>query len=836
MPTTQPIEVFCSYAYKDEELLRELKAHLSSLQRQKLVSLWYDRRLVAGKDWRHELDEHMNSARLILLLISSDFLASDYCYGIEMQRALERHDAGEARVVPILLRPVDWQDESIARLQALPSGAQPITRWSDRDEALTDVAKGLRKVIAELAAPAASAPAAPMPPIWNVPFARNSCFSARQELLTHLSTELQSNQRAAIGQVQAISGLGGIGKTQLALEYAYSSKLAYRAILWARADNVESLNASYSEIAVLLDLPEKDSDLQDLIVQAVKDWLQKHRAWLLILDNADQPEVLVPFLPPVVGGHVLITTRATVLSGLDLAIAQPLALATFSREQGADFLLQRTGLLEHASEHERAMARAISEEAGGLPLALDQAGAYIEVTATSLDTYMELFQQRRAELLARRNSRSHPDPVATTWSLSIQSVEATNPAAVEILRFCAFLAPDAIPEEIFSKGAQQLGSILALTAADTYLFNEAIGALRAYSLINRDPRERALSVHRLVQFVVRASLSASTRKQWERRAVLALHAAFPQGDFENWSACERLLPHTLLYASWTGQTLDTSLRAASLHFRAGYYLTERGRYAEAEQLLQQALTMREQLVSPEHPDVAVSLNSLGALYVKQGKHAQAEPLFSRALAIAEKVHGPGHPAVATSLNNLATVYIEQRKYTDAELLYANALSISIQQFGPDNPLTLRYLNNLATFYLERKQWDKAEFLLQRSLTISEQLDADNLQNAAILSNLGYLYTNQGKYAEAEALFLRALALEEKYLGYEHVSTAETLFNLAYLYIQQEKYVEAEAFLLHALSIFERVQGKEHPNTQAARQYYAQLQQKTREVQPGKEKL
>lgn len=832
--TAQPVEVFCSYAHKDEDLWQALKSHLSSLQRQHVISLWYDRELLPGMDWAREIDERLNSARLILLLISAYFLDSDYCYGIEMRRAMERYGAGEAWVVPVLLRAVDWQDEPISRLQALPTNGRPITSWTNRDEAFTDVAKGLRKIITRLSSPATAAPPLITPPVWNVPFARNPFFSGREDLLTRLSAQLQGEQRAAIGQTQAISGLGGIGKTQLATEYAYRYQQAYQFILWARADNVEALNASYAEIAVHLKLAEKDAQDQEVIVQAVKNWLQRHRAWLLILDNADQPEILTPFLPPLVGGHVLITTRAADLSNLGLGIADSLVVETFSIERSALFLLHRANLLplaaplDQARQEEQEQARQISEELGGLPLALDQAGAYLRATRASLATYQQLYRQRRADLLRQRRSQEHPAAVATTWNISFERVEAVNPAAAELLRFCAFLAPDAIPEELLSKGAAHLGRVLAPVATDAYRLNEAIEALRAYSLIERDPGKRALSVHRLVQAVLRDSLPASKRKQWERRAVFALQATFPQGDFENWSICERLLPHALLYANWRGQTQDANLRAASLAFRAGYYLTERGRYAEAERLHMQALALREQQLSPEHPDVAVSLNSLGALYEKQGKYAEAEPMFLRALAIAEKVHGPGHPAVAVALSNLATLYGDQGKQAEVEALYQRALTICTQQLGPDDPVTALYLNNLAVHYMQQKQYAKAEPLLRNALTLFERESGpDHPQYATSLSNLAYLYADQGQFARAEPLFLRALAIEERHLGTEHPDTARNLFNLAHVYIEQGKYTKAEEFLKRALAIYEQTLGQEHPSTQSMRQQYHQLQQHMR---------
>ncbi len=144
------IELFFSYSHKDESLRDKLANHLKLLERQGVISAWYDRDITAGTEWEGQIDEHLESAQVILLLISADFLASDYCYDIELKRAMERHELGEARVIPIILRDVDWKGATFGKLQALPRNAKPITSWDNEDEAFTNVAKGIRKAVDEL--------------------------------------------------------------------------------------------------------------------------------------------------------------------------------------------------------------------------------------------------------------------------------------------------------------------------------------------------------------------------------------------------------------------------------------------------------------------------------------------------------------------------------------------------------------------------------------------------------------------------------------------------------------------------------------------------------------
>lgn len=270
--TLTPIEIFCSYAHEDEEWRQKLEIHLSLLRRQGLVSFWHDRLIPPGTNWAQAIDTHLETASVILLLVSAYFFASDYCYGVEMKRALEREAAGEARIVPILVRPVDWKDAPFAHLQVLPTDTKPLTSWKDENVALTNIVAGIRRVIEDVPLLAASIPRAAFPAIWNIPYPRNPFFLGRDGELRQLRSHLQAGRTMALSHPQAISGLGGVGKTQLALEYAYHYHQDYQAVFWVHAENQNALISSYVAIASLLQLPEREAKEQEVIVQAVKTW------------------------------------------------------------------------------------------------------------------------------------------------------------------------------------------------------------------------------------------------------------------------------------------------------------------------------------------------------------------------------------------------------------------------------------------------------------------------------------------------------------------------------------------------------------------------------------
>ena len=819
MPVT-PLEVFISYAHADASLRKELEKHLSLLQQRKLITSWHDRQIPAGAEWEGEIDAHLNSAQIILLLISADFLSSRYCYGIEMKRALERHHAGEARVIPIILRPVDWEQEpSLHMLQALPTNAKAVTTWPmppTYDEAFQDIAREIRKVVEEYGKHPVTA-IANIAQVWNVPYRRNPFFTGQESILTQLYTTLNANKFAALTQAQAISGLGGIGKTQIALEYAYRHERAYRAILWVQSDTRDAIVSGFSDLAGLLHLPEKDEQDQHLVVEAVKRWLEMHEQWLLILDNADDLDLLEEFLPTRSKGHILLTTRVQAQG----TIANGIEVVPMEGAEGALLLLRRAkvlppkALLEEGTASDLATAKEIVHELGGLPLALDQAAAYIEETACGLEGYLKRYRAQHTILLQRRGmrAREHPEPVATTWSLSFAKVEEISPTAADFLRLCAFLHPDAIPEELLTGGMpNSFPSLLTQTNSAT-VFDEAFATLRAYSLVHRHPETATLSIHPLVQAVLKDSLSNYQQRQLAKRVVHTVNRLFPSSEFANWKRCERYLLHAQTCAALIVRWYMAFPEAARLLNVSGSYLLHRGRHAEAEPLWQRALEIQEQQLGQDHPNTATSLNNLALLYRAQGRYAEAEPLLQRALAIREQQLGQDHPNTAMSLDSLGNLYQDQEKYAEAEPLLQRALAIREQQLGATHPDTITSLDSLGNLYRVQGKYTEAEPLLQRALAICEQLlGQDHPFTAASLNNLSLLYRAQGRYAEAEPLLQRALEIQEHQLGQDHPEMARVLGNLARLCQDQEKYAEAELLYQRALAICEQQLGATHPDT------------------------
>ena len=285
-------------------------------------------------------------------------------------------------------------------------------------------------------------------------------------------------------------------------------------------------------------------------------------------------------------------------------------------------------------------------------LLLTRLGAYIEETRCGLSQYLDLYGTRRKELLLRRGRLpvDHPEPVAATWSLSFQQVEQESLAAADLLRLLAFLDPEAIPEEIMTLGAAELGPALGMVASDPLEVDAIFELLLRYSLIRRTPEVKFLSIHRLVQAVLKDGMDRDVQRLWAERAIRAVNRAFPDVELQTWEKCQRCIPHVYICATYIEEYALAFPEAARLFNEAASYLVARARYQQAELLLLRALAVRQQILEANHPDTARTLNDLGEVYRKQGKYQEAETRLQEALAIRQQALGEAHPDVAQTLH------------------------------------------------------------------------------------------------------------------------------------------------------------------------------------------
>jgi len=638
----------------------------------------------------------------------------------------------------------------------------------------------------------------PAPIFWNVP-SRNSLCTAREDILRLLRDEF-ARRFDAKSTCVALCGLGGIGKTQIAVEYAYRFRDRYRLVLWVNAETRGALLADFAAIAELLRLAEGHRRDQSHRVHAVMSWLGRQSDWLLVLDGITNLDDAQDALLAPGNGHLLLTTRQQISSENILSID----VDPFKSEEGALLLFRRArliganSLLTDASLPNLRTARKIVQALDGLPLALDQAGAYIEETGCTLAEYLERYRKSSAELLNRRGyGFDHPEPVTATFTISFAKVREESAAAAELLQLCAFLAPDDIPIKMFMPNdipiemfigeARDLGEVLGPEVATGEQLNALIKELEKFSLIRHNGEAQTISIHPLVQTVVKDGMAAQMKGLWAERAILLVYDASEKIELSDRSQYERYLSQVWSCVELVKQFHLESPQAAQVFDRVGRYLNTQFRYAEAEAFLKSALATLRAAPGPAHPDILTYMDNLAVVYLAQRKYDEAASLLKGVLAMREDTLGPGHPDVATTLNTLGGLYNEQGNYAEAEPMLKRALAIREKLLGPDHP-----------------------------------------DVATTLITLGNLYYNLGRFNEALEPMQRVLEIRKKVMGEQHPNVANSMNNLAGLFVKLDQVQEAEAYYQQALAIYEATAGPDNPGLlPILTNYHALLQQLNR---------
>jgi len=593
--------------------------------------------------------------------------------------------------------------------------------------------------------------------VHNLPFASiGEMMRGREEELREL---LYGESAMAI--TQAIKGLGGIGKSRLAVELGWRAvnDCLFRAVLFVVADSPASLNANLAGLAAKLGLPEAKE--QAAQVESVLQWLEQSDGWLLIFDNADTEDAagaVLALLPRLNRGRVLITSRRVSWP----ASVRPLELKKLDEETSLRFLLDRAkGRVK--TDHDEADARTLARLLDGLPLALEQAAAYIEFNSLTFAKYLLDWEKDRARVLEWCDKNCGvPEAVAVTWQ---RTWDMLHPPARTLLRLAAHLAPEPIPLALFENSEARLSEACKLLEdvkkpPKKINTGDAVSELSRYSMTERG--EETFSVHRIVQEAIRLRIPEKKRREWVEAALNLVNDYFPKDppafDVRSWNRWNPMRPHVAAIVDATDR-IGIAEPTARLMNNFGIYLYTRAAYTEAEPLYRRALAIDEASYGPDHPAVARDLNNLAQLLQDTNRLDEAEPLMRRTLAIDEASYGPDHPAVARDLNNLAQLLHDTNRLAEAEPLMRRALEIDEESYGPDHPDVAIDLNNLATLLQDTNRLAEAEPLMRRALEIDEASYGPDHPNVAIrLNNLATLLHATNRLTEAEPLIRRALAI------------------------------------------------------------------------------
>jgi tetratricopeptide (TPR) repeat protein len=676
----------------------------------------------------------------------------------------------------------------------------------------------------------------------NLPYSSlGTLFKGRDAFLDSIWARFVGAGRAIV-PAQVIHGLGGVGKTRAAVEYAWKFADDYEALLFASVPSVPDLRARLADLAGVLDIPAPAATV-DARFEQVLDWLDRHPGWLLIFNNVDLPEAadeIQRLLARLTAGHVLITSR---IANWRAGVAR-LVLDILSQGDSVAFLLERTPQRRRTPDDSQAAA-ALARELGGLALALEQAGAYIDKRRLSLAEYFRLWESHRDEVLSWFDERltDYPSSVAVTWDATVAQLREPERA---LLRVLAYLAPEPIPLALFETDV--LAALLPEPRA-------ALAELAYYSLARLTDDGDSVEIHRLVQKLTRLRASqgeAATALQTALSAVAALAPREPR-DVRTWNIWGPLAAHAAEVAQ-LGDAAGGIDPTAHLFHQFGAYCETRGQFADAETMYRRALALDERNHGPNHPDVALDLDalagllratnrwdeaepmlrraleiddqvygpehrrtadrlsSLAALLRAKGGHAEAEPLVRHALALNERALGLDHPSVARVIENLAGLLVETGRHSEAESLYRRALAINERAYGPEHPWVARDSGNLAELLNSTGHWSEAEPLYRRALAIDERAyGPDHPEVATDLNNLAGLLLATNRLSEAEPMYRRALAIHERVYGPNSLNVARSLNNLAHLLHEMSRLEEAESMYRRAVTILEAHLGPDHPN-------------------------
>jgi tetratricopeptide (TPR) repeat protein len=633
-------------------------------------------------------------------------------------------------------------------------------------------------------------------------------FSGRENELDAIAEALAND-----GAIAAVCGLGGVGKSSIAREYAWRNRDRYSVVWWLNAQTEDAIIDGLLRLGTLFVRGlDQHADRRAAAQQVTSSMLRGFlKPVLLVFDNLEEERPLHAWRPRT-GVRVLVTSRNAAW-GADVAA---IPLKTWDLSTAIGYLQRESG----RADLDEAQARAIVEALGALPLAVAHSAAALR--NTRMVTPQRYLQHIAERLKNAPRGAEYPQSVFATFATAIAQAENEAAGAAAVLCFAASFAPDAIPDELLRQIAEgcsaelrpvlaEGGSALDLRSAiaDELRMDEALGALDRVSLLSFSEASRSYSIHRLVQLAARDTIVDPLA--WQEYAVAVADAAFPAVEFEWWPQCERLLPHAR--AALDALPEDTAfLSAGHLVHRCAVYLLERAEYGLAESLGKRAVAIRERAYGADHPDVAMSLNELAIVYYREGRYDEAELLQKRALAIREKTLGADHPDIARNLHNLANIAYEQGRYDEAEPLQQRGLAIREKALGGDHPDVAKSLNDIANLTHEQGRYEEAISLYIRALAIIEKaLGTDHPLFATALNNLATSYEWQGRLEEAESVHKRALAILEKALGTDHPLVATSLHNLAIIYYQQGRYEEAVPLYTRALTIRRRMLGPNHPD-------------------------
>jgi tetratricopeptide (TPR) repeat protein len=631
--------------------------------------------------------------------------------------------------------------------------------------------------------------------VWGSVPARNPNFTGREDLLRAIGGALASGEQVA---VHALRGMGGVGKTQLAAEYAHRNADAYQLVWWLNAENVTLIPDQLAILAALLGCCSTNAPL-NIAAQSAISYLHAASRWLLVFDNAERPEDIAGWLPGG-AGHVLITSRADHWD----EIASPFVIDVLPRAESVAILQSRVPGLSDAD------GELVSEAVGDLPLALAQSAAYMSLQHVPATEYVSLLKDHAARVLGEGRPPSYPRSLSAVTLLAFDQVRSYDPAAADLAAICSFLAPDPIPADWFVQAAALLPFPLGERMADPITRRQVLMGLTRSSLARVDPD--GLVLHRLTQAVLRTHLQSTATIRAVAEEVIAANLPGSPDRPGNWPAWTRLLPHLLLLDP--ADSRDARLRDAVAN--AALYLSWRGDKSAACALSEHLYVQWRKRLGPDDETTLWVQTTLAQAKRRVGQYAEALKLDEDSSVRRRRLHGDDHPSTLQSCQNLADSLCALGNYEAARKLYEETLTRRRRVLGEDHPDTLGSAHNLADCLCALGDYETAQILYRDTLTRCRQvLGEDHPRTLGSAQNLADRLYALGDYEASRELYEETLTRRRRVLGEDHPDTLGSAHNLADCLCALGDYETAQILYRDTLRRRRRVVGEDDANTLAS---------------------
>jgi tetratricopeptide (TPR) repeat protein len=666
-----------------------------------------------------------------------------------------------------------------------------------------------------------------------LPFSRNEFFVGREDQLQSLETLLF---RRDYHQRVTIFGLGGCGKSALALECAYRAmrKDAKYLVFWVPAISKQSFELAFRDIGILLHIPGITDDNTD-VLELVRNKLDSDSSgdWLMIIDNADDASILLSepdidpksrrlsdYLPRSDRGRIIFTTRSR-KAAENLTQSSVIKLDDMGGTEARQLMAQR--LEEKALLEDETAVDELLGLLAYLPLAIVQATAFINSNGIAIADYISLFREPSTE--ARLFSKHFEDPsryremestIAKTWYISFNQILKQDRLAADYLSFMACIDRVNIPLSLLSPG-------------DSLQQIEAIGTLKGHAFITERHRlpqqskeEKFFDIHRLVQMASMWWLQEDGNwTTWTNRAAVRLQKLIPHGGYERKEIWTAYLSHAV-HVTGLEDALDDTAKASLLD-RVGRCQESLGQYSASEMTHREVLALRKKSLGDEHIDTFSSINQLGISLSKQGRYQEAELTHRQTLPVREKLFGNKHPGTLSNMSNLALVLGYRGKYEEAESMYRQTLTTHENVLGIEHPDTVTTMDNLAIMLERQGKHEEAESIHKQTLATRERvLGTGHPSTLSTMNNLALVLGRRGKYEEAESMHRQSQTIREKVLGVEHPNTMISVYCLAYILSKQHRYEESTALYEKACLGLSTSLGKDHLITRSCCEHYSRM--------------